>query len=174
MTTVDFGLDEASLAEDLQLSPESANPAALEETYFVMPVRLCMKDVELFEQPNSAKRTVLFGATNQSVQKIHLFNEASCWLSLPLLGFATHALRALNQMKLGDEKKLYLAGGGDLMLTRDGDKLFVESSINGKSSSTEFAEAVNAFGAFSEKIRQLLVSRVPEIQQHPSWRKWFF
>lgn len=173
MTTVDFRLDEASLVEDIQHAPAGANPAALEETYFVMPVRLCVNEVELFEQLDREKRNVFIARPEQSAQRIQLPNEESRWLPLPLLGFATHALQALNQMKPGGEQKVYLAGGGDLMLARQGEQLSVESSINGKSSSTQFAEALNAFRAFSEKVRQLLVSRVPAIQQHPSWRQWF-
>lgn len=173
MTTVDFRLDEASLAEDLQHSPESANPAALEETYFVMPVRLCVNGIELLEQSGHAKRNVFIGADEHGLRQTQRPNEASCYLPLPLLGFATQALQALNQMKPGCVQKLYLAGGGDLLLARHGEQLSIESSISGKSSSTEFAEALSAFRAFSEKIRQLLVSRVPAIQQHPSWRQWF-
>jgi hypothetical protein len=173
MTTVDFRLDEASLAEDLQHSPESANPAALEETYFVMPVRLCVNGVELLEQPHRAKRNVFVGAAEQGVQRIERPNEASAWLPLPLLGFTTHALQVLNELKPGGENKLNLAGGGHLMLARENDQITVESSLNGKRSSTQLAEAVNAFQSFSEKVRQLLVNRVPEIQQHPAWKQWF-
>jgi hypothetical protein len=173
MTTVDFRLDEAGLVQDLKQSPETANPAALEESYFVMPLRLCVNRVELFEQLNRAKRRLFTGETGRSVQQVQLADEASCWLPLPLLGFATGALRALNETKLGKERKLHLAGGGELVFVRQGEQLSVASSISGKSASAQFAEALNAFLTFSEKVRQLLVSRVPAIQQHPSWRQWF-
>jgi hypothetical protein len=173
MTTVDFRLDEASLAEDLQHAPESADRGALEETYFVMPVRLCVNGVELLEHPGRAKRNVFIGAGEQGVQRIQLPNEASSWLPLPLLGFAKDVLQALNETKPGKERKLYLAGGGELVFVRQGEQLSVASSITGKSASTQFAEVLNAFRTFSEKVRQLLVGRVPGIQQHPSWRQWF-
>ena len=42
MISIDFKLDEAVLAEDLMFVPSTVNAAALEETYFVMPVRLCV------------------------------------------------------------------------------------------------------------------------------------
>jgi hypothetical protein len=173
MTTVDFRLDEASLVEDIQHSPESANPAALEETYFVMPVRLCVNGIELLEQPGRAKRNVFIGADEQGLRQTQLPDETSCWLPLPLLGFGTQVLQALNETKPGREQKLNLAGGGHLVFARHNDQIAVESSINGKRSSTQLAEALDAFRAFSEKVRQLLVTRVPVIQQHPSWRQWF-
>lgn len=173
MTTVDFRLDEASLAEDLQHSPESANPAALEETYFVMPVRLCVNQVELLELPGREKRTVFIAQSEQGAERIQLPNEASCWLPLPLLGFATQALQAVNETKPGREQKLNLAGSGHLVFARQNEQISVESSINGRSSSVQLAEALNAFRGFSDKVRQLLVSRVPAIQQHPAWRQWF-
>jgi len=173
MTTIDFQLDEAILAEDLQHSPEGASPAALEETYFVMPVRFCINGVELLEQPGREKRNVFIAGHEQSAQRIELPSDEGCWLPLPLVGFATRGLQALTQAKPGSGQRLYLAGGGYLVLTRHGEQLSVESSINGKTSSTQFAEVLNAFRVFVEKVRQLLVSRVPAIQQHPSWKQWF-
>lgn len=173
MIAVDFRLDEASLAEDLLHSPEHASLAALEETYFVMPVRLCVNEVELLEQPNRKNRNVFIAHPEQSAQRMQLPHEGGRWLPLPLLGFATHALLALNEAKPGRGQKLNLAGGGHLMFTCQGEQLSVASSINGKRSSTQFAEVLNAFRTFSENIRQLLVSQVPAIQQHPFWRQWF-
>jgi hypothetical protein len=173
MTIVDFQLDEASLAEDLLHSPEKANPAALEETYFVMPVRLCVNGVEMFERHSRTKRNVFVSTADEGVLQVQLPREASCWLPLPLLGFATDALRVLNELKPYKDQKLNLAGGGHLVLSCESDQITVESSINGNHSSTHSAEALNAFRIFSDKVQQLLISRAPTIQQNTSWRRWF-
>ena len=64
-----------------------------------------------------------------------------------MLGFATGALQALNETKPGKERKLYLAGGGELVFVLQPEQLSVASSISGKSASTQIAEALNAFRA---------------------------
>jgi hypothetical protein len=47
MITLDFKVDEDALSEDLVANPETASAAALEQTYFVMPVRFAVDNTEL-------------------------------------------------------------------------------------------------------------------------------
>jgi hypothetical protein len=171
MTTVHLRLDEESLVEDLRCSPETANLAGLEETCYIMPIRWCMNGVELLELPNHSRQNLFIGAAEQSVQRIELTEEARCWLPLPLLGFVTHALQALNVTMPSRDQDLNLAVGGHLVLARHNDPISIESSINGSRFSIQLAEALNAFHASSDKVRQMLVSCVPAMQNHPSWKQ---
>lgn len=173
MISVDFQLDEACLADDLQHSPETASSAALEETYFVMPVRFCVNGVELFEQPGEKRRSMIVVGAESGPQRVELPNDKGYWLPLPVLGFATHMLQALDQAKQEGMRKLYLAGGGYLVLSRHGELLSIKTSINENCASMEFSEALKAFRAFHEKVRQFLAWRVPKLQQHGSWKQWF-
>jgi hypothetical protein len=172
MTNLEFHFDEASLAEDMRHSPESATSAMLEETYFVMPVRLCVNGVELLEQPNREVKNLFVARMGHAPQRFASVTE-SCWLPLPLLGFATHGLQRLRQVKGGDEQKLYLSGGGQLDFILNGERIAIKSSLNDRSSLAQLPEIVNAFQDFSESIRELLVHRIPSIQQHASWKQWF-
>jgi len=173
MITVDFQLNVANLEEDIRHSPESADQSALEETYFVMPVRLCVDGVDLLERSSVARRNVLIGTSEQSIHRIQAPNEASCWLPLPVLGFASGASQALERIRQDRGQKLYLAGVGYLVFSRQVSRVSIESSINGKECSTDMTEALSAIRTFSYKVQQMLVTRIPAMQKHPSWGQWF-
>lgn len=173
MIMIEFRINEENLAEDLQHFSERTDSAALEETYFVMPIRLCANGVELFQLPNHKKRNIFIAHPDKSAEIVRFPEAENCWLPLPLLGFASHALQKLNEIKPGGEQKMYLAGNGHLLFARHGRQLSITSSINNKVSLVQFDEVQNAFRGFSAKVQQLLVSRVPAIQQHPSWNQWF-
>ena len=149
MTILDFKLNESALAEDLACPPESANPAALEETYFVMPVSFVVDGIDVL------------ALTGRSTHE------------LPVLGFAADALRVLEQLKPREEKALYLAGGGELRVRFDGHGFDVSCSLNGNSVYVERDELITAFRMFAAKVKKMLVVRAPEIQTHKMWPQWF-
>lgn len=149
MTTLDFKLDESSLAEDRAASPATANPAALEETYFVMPVTFVVDGTNVLSLPGRSTH------------------------ELPVLGFAADTLCVLEQLNRGEEKKLYLAGGGELRVRFDGHVFDIACSLNGRSVRVMREELLGAFRTFAGKVREMLVARVPEIQTHKMWRQWF-
>jgi hypothetical protein len=149
MTTLDFKLDKSSLEEDLACSPANANPAALEETYFVMPVSFVVDGTDVLALPGRSTH------------------------ELPVLGFAADTLRALEQLKPGEEKNLFLAGGGELRVRFDGRGFDISCSLNGHSVHVARDELISAFRSFAGKVKAMLVVRVPEIQTHEMWRRWF-
>ncbi len=155
MTALQFQFDGQSLTQDLGYAPERANPAVLEETYFIMPVRFCIDDIELFEQSRPHP------------------DERNSWLPLPVLGFATHALQALREIEPNSAKQVSLAGCGTLSLRRQDDRLSVTSSINGKTATATFAEIRDAFDNLCDEVRQMLVKHVPALQKHSFWPQWF-
>ena len=55
MITLHFQIDEDELAADLAASPEAANPAAVEQTYFVMPVRFAVGETDFLAFRNNGR-----------------------------------------------------------------------------------------------------------------------
>jgi len=53
MVIFEFKIDETALVEDLETDPVAANEAVLQETFFEMPVRLSVNEVELLEIPGA-------------------------------------------------------------------------------------------------------------------------
>jgi len=166
MTIVEFLLDEAVIAKDGQHSPNTASAAALEETYFVMPVRFSIKRVELLEQPLNHSKTFSDHSLGGSEQR-------NPYLSLPLIGFGTHTVEFLSDIEAGEDRKMYLAGGGYLVFKRQKDMITVGSGINGRSCSESRSELLDAFSTFLGEVKRLLLSRVRGIDTHPSWLTWF-
>lgn len=151
MTIIDFSIDESAIEEDVANSFETVSPGALEETFFVMPVRFCVGGVEMLQLPGTE----------------------SVWLPLPIFGFAADMLEALESAEGNQEKRVYLAGGGHLIFKKEGEFLSLVSSLNSKTTKVETKEIQGAFKTFSAQVKQLLENRAPALQQHPSWKRWF-
>ena len=142
------------------------------ETYFVMPVRLCVNEVELFEQPGMSRQHIFITYPAKIVQRVEVPNKECQWLSLPLLGFATQALRVIREIKPGEERIINLAVGGHLVITCQGDQLFIICSISKHGANADHSEVFSEFLSFSKKVRELLLNRIPAMQQHPAWIQW--
>lgn len=151
MITLDFEIDEAVLAEDGRYSPATANPAALEETYFLTPFRFSVEGVELLGVHGGQPTT----------------------LSLPLLGFASHVHRVVAATRSGETKKCYLAGGGDLAFERTVNLMRVSSSLTGDAVTVDAGELLIATRSLLQRVRDVLVKRFPVMQAHPAWGSWF-
>jgi hypothetical protein len=151
MTELDFIIDDRVLLEDLPFSTRSAEPAAVEETYFIMPVRMCVSGVELFR----------------------LNPTGSPWLSLPVLGFAAHLREALGKIRSDVQSSLSLAGGGRLDFLMESEKLEITCSLSRLGAADALREVTGASSIFCQKIQVLLRDRVPQLVEHPSWRQWF-
>jgi len=137
-----------------------------------MPVRFCINGAELLELHASGNRDVFIVPPHGEAQRVQLPYEERAWLRLPLLGFATDMLQALQEMGMHGTQKVSLAGSGTLHLAREGDQLFLTSD-NGKTVTTDVAEVIDAFRDFLGKVRSMLLSHVPEIENHPFWDQWF-
>lgn len=152
MITLEFTLDEKVLREDLESSPESAEPGVLETTYFVMPVRFAIDDGDMLAFPGAY----------------------ADWRPLPLLGFATHLHNALRSIEDDGSRQITLAEGGQILLRRDGDEVRISSSIlDRKDVSVRYDELLAASGRFLAEVRDLLLKRIPSMQEHPNWSEWF-
>ncbi|MDK3160302.1 hypothetical protein QPK87_27635 [Kamptonema cortianum] len=87
MIHLDFEINESTLAEDASMKPAIANPAALQETYFEMPVRFQIGGVELLQIPQGDE----------------------VFLELPLVDVATSGLKMCKKLRVGKNSNLSLA-----------------------------------------------------------------
>lgn len=149
MTEIDFLIDEGVLTEDLAVDPTQADAAALEETYFIMPVRLHIRDRDLFGSESGER------------------------MPLPILGFATRFSQALHRCFSDAKGTMYLAGGGHINLELRKSELTVSCSLTKRSSSDDATKIVHAANAFSNNVRLFLLDRIPHLERHRSWRYWF-
>ena len=149
MMVIDFEVDHGVLEEDLRASPVTADAGALEETFFVMPVKFVVNGADLL---------------TLSGQQAH---------ALPLLGFSTHMVRALDEMHSTDERRVYLAGGGDISLRAIGDRVEVHSSLTHRRVTVDRTELLVAFRDFADRVKRQLLALVPGMVSHPHWLIWF-
>lgn len=149
MITLDFEVDHGVLEEDLHASPVTAEAGVLEETYFVMPVTFVVDGADLLTLPGHQAR------------------------SLPVLGFSSHMLQALEQMPSTGQRRVYLAGGGDISLRAAGNRVEINSSLTNRQVSVDRTELLLAFSKFADRVKHQLLSLVPGMESHPHWRGWF-
>ena len=147
MVIFEFKIDENSLADDLKANPISANPAALQETYFEMPIRLSVNDVELFEFPGSHNP----------------------WLRLPLLDVATVGIEKVKRLKSEKNSTYYLPGGWELRFRKNDAFVTILSTINMKTVETSYDDIMESFLAFNVKVKSFLLESVPMLVDHPYW-----
>jgi hypothetical protein len=152
MITLDFQIDEDELAADLAASPEAANPAAVEQTYFVMPVRFAVGETDFLAFPGVYDR----------------------WRPQPLLGIATHLVLALQAIKPGQPSRCNVADGGRLDFEQFGATIAISSSVlPGQIANVPAGELIGAASRFRDEVRDFLAERVPAMTQHPYWKTWF-
>jgi hypothetical protein len=152
MIELEFQIDDGVLEEDIRVDLPTANSAALQETYFTMPVRLAIDGVELLDSPGITTRP---------------------WLPLPLLDVALVAVDRIAGLRDGTTATYSLPGGGwSLVLTRTGAAVGIESTINGKSASSAFLDLRSAGLMFRERVRGMLWTRLPQLRSHPLWGPW--
>jgi hypothetical protein len=151
MITLDFEVDEEALREDLEVRPETAEVAALEQTHFVMPVRFAIGDTDLLAFPG----------------------VYDAWRPQPLLGFATH-LAAAVAARPGESTSSHIADGGRLDFERLDSTIRVSSTLlPGQAESVAAAELMAAVREFRARVRDVLLQRVPALRSHPWWGRWF-
>jgi hypothetical protein len=148
MTILEFKVNDVVLQEDLKVSPGTASSAALEETYFVMPVRLCISGVELFHNPRHATIP---------------------WLELPLIGIARSLGRALGRLKESGAASVYLAGGGELLMEQKGNEVCVTSTIDQRCARVDHLELRDATMGFCADVRDFVLRHAPDLESRPIW-----
>jgi hypothetical protein len=152
MILLDFKMSPMSAADERQYAPESADPAAVESTYFIAPVRFTIDGTELFELPHDA---------------------GNPWLLLPVVGIAGVLGGIVRRLRGGETIMYSIPGTGRLHLSRRGDVVSITCDVNDRTCSVPLAELVAAFDGFRTRVRRLLVEAIPSMQQHASWTEWF-
>jgi len=151
MISLDFQVDEDALAEDLESRPTEANTAAVEQTYFVMPVRFAVGETELLAYPGVYES----------------------WRPQPLVGFSTHLVGSILAVSPGETKRCYIADGGHLDLARSEWTMRITASLLKRTESVPTNELLTEARAFRERVREFLLERVPGMGRHESWQVWF-
>lgn len=131
-------------------TPEFASSAAIEQTYFVVPVRLCIDGHELLIYPG-----------------VH-----PAWRPLPVLGFATRLRRVLITLEPRRSEAITLADGGSLEIYRDEDNLILTTSLAPLRANAPREELVAAAVHFSSEACDYARSVSPTISAHPFWSTW--
>jgi hypothetical protein len=146
---LDFRLDEDVLDEDRRSHPSAADPAVIETTYFMMPVRFSVGETDLLKSSNDV------------------------WLRQPLLGFATHMSLALSLLRSTGVATCSVAGAGTLRLQQRGERVRLSCSFNGAEAEASFDGLDAAIKDFRGRVEASLREHVPELTRHPSWPTWF-
>ena len=82
-------------------------------------------------------------------------------------------LQALEQMPSTGQRRVYLAGGGDIGLRAAGNRVEINSSLTNRQVSVDRTELLLAFSKFADRVKHQLLSLVPGMESHPHWRGWF-
>jgi hypothetical protein len=153
---LEFQADEETLAADREIDLRTADAAALQETYFLMPTRLQVHQDELFAVPPKGHR-----------------KDASPWLELPILHVATVGLQKVKDICKQGQSIYTLPGSGwRLRFQASGQDILIHSEVNGRQSYVHYAELLAAFEHFASTAREVLSRKVPELQENPYWGKW--
>ena len=155
---LEFQVDESTLKEASEDSIVDANAAALEVTYFIMPVRFRLNGVELLGEKRGKESKVCFPHPEHGMRGTHTLASPSCWLPLPLIGFASNGIRILHDVAVGRKGQLSIADAGSLRFSRENDKVLVVSDLNGHLAEGDFVDVPKCF--FS--VRSEYPGPVPE------------
>lgn len=131
-------------------APESTPAAAIEQTYFVVPVRLNIDGEELLAYPG-------------------VYPD---WRPLPVLGFATQLRRTVLGLEHGRSGTITLADGGFLSISRDDANLVFTMSLAPVRVSAGRDSVVAAVVGFSQSACAYVKSIAPAMPTHPAWSEW--
>jgi hypothetical protein len=151
MIDLAFQANDEEIRRDLEAEPERADPAALEDTFFVVPTRFVIDGIELLAYPG-----------------VH-----AAWRPLPLLGFAPRLRRVAAAVGDGDTASISLMDGGVLQLERRGDALRVSSSLAPEHvAMVSRDELARESAKFAADVCAYLALMAPAMSEHPSWPTW--
>jgi len=174
MILIEFRTNEQSLKEDEAIG--LVEKAALLETYLVLPVKFSVDTVDLLEILKPQGCT--FPVDSSGNVEIVAVNEGqhflTTWVDLPLLSFAITCYEKVREACNG-EKSLYEIPGGIGYLHFDalGSKVRIYSTINRKTVETDCLNLLEAFAAFSVRVRDLAEHLFPELKMDTTWKSWF-
>jgi len=144
-----FKIDEEELAADKRCNPSEACMAMLKNTYFIMPVKLQINDIELFK-----------------------ISSDNPWLDYPIIHIATFGLSYVLDLKNTKNFTYEMPEGGYLKFKKTNNHVLVSSLYHKTPVSVSYDELVAAFEKFSEDVRKFLIKNFPEMKQHPELGEW--
>ncbi len=152
MIEIDFKIDEEVLAEDLEGDIPNLDETFFLYSRFVMPVRMKIDDIDLFEWNNDP------------------------WCEAPIIYIASTGIDITKNLKI--QKKTFwpiIEGPGNIELTML-DEHNVELDLNTGSRhvivTAKYQELLEAFQKFANKVREFIWERVPQLNEHPYWGPW--
>lgn len=135
---------------DADEAPELAPAAAIEHTYFVVPMRLNIDGEELLAFPG-------------------VYPD---WRPLPALGFVSQMFKTLSRLKDGESGTVTLEDGGLLLIACHSDTLILKSSLSLRSVTVPRADLLSAAEMFARVVCDYVLSVSPAMTTHPAWSDW--
>lgn len=174
MILFEFQFDPGVVAEDRTTNIAVANSSALQETYFVMPVRLTIGHVELLEIPPKYDQRLQRNIKGNYIpgQKGNTLVTMP-WLELPLINLASVGLDAV--IAVGQQGSSFYTlpdFGWRLVFTLFEKDVEVHSQVNGNTARVKYDSLVCAFRKFTLEVKATLKREVPELQEHVVWGRW--
>jgi len=156
MVLLEFQLDRNVLDDDRATDLGTADAGALQETYFLMPVRLKVSEAELLKMPPGGRGRL-----------------TSPWLTLPILHVATVGLHKVKEARESGTSTYTLPGSGwRLRFAVSGQDISVYSEVSEQGSCARYEELLQAFEHFASTVREVLSRETPELKEHPQWGRW--
>lgn len=154
MIHLNFEIDEAELAENLEGEPGNAEESLIGVTLFIMPVRLQINGKELF-----------------ALKKI---KKDDPWIGIPIVNLATEGLYRVEQIPVLKKVNYDLpeAIGVIEFLLLDKDSVRIIYKRNDIDEIVSYIDLLNAFKNFTSQVRTFLNERVPQLRDHPYWGTW--
>jgi hypothetical protein len=169
MIELDFEIDEDVIKEDLATVPaDQLDEAALVCTCFEFPMRFAVNGVELYEVPTVRPKPILRGEGWCTVPK----SEDPRYASVALLGFAIELCGIAVPRNSAVDSSWVHMGALSFKRIEDG-SVQVRSGILGREAVVGSDELRVASLAFLRRVKSFFLTRVPGIEKHKSWNKWF-
>ena len=146
--SLEFHMDQRVFAEDRTHDPAGTDPAVVETTYFMVPVRMSIHGAEL------------------------LRTQTTAWVPEPILGLATHLVLVLEALRTRGAATCSV-GGGTLHFHLYQGVVRLVCSYNKVEADVSLDELQVAFENFRSRVRDSLSQLVPELTAHPWWPEWF-
>ncbi len=135
------------MESDRKYDVGSVESAILSETFFEMPVRLRVGEVELLEWQGRG-------------------------YPLPLLHMATLGLDSMQELRRSGSANLMLPTDGDLFFELSGEDVVIHSTQTDRIAQAKYDELLHAWEEFTARVREFLSKEFPTLETQPYWGQW--
>lgn len=162
--------DDDVVNKDLAAGPaDQLDEAALFWTCFEFPVRFAVNGIELYEVPAASRSPALRGEGWCTVPKI----EDPRYANVALLGFATELCGIVASANDREVRSSWVHMGPLSFKRIEAGSMHIRSSLLGREAVATSDELRVASLAFLLRVKSFFLDRVPGIQRHKGWNKWF-